>query len=78
MPLFSKSALGRTKSGLMQAVFCPRCKEELDGEQEFTSGEGVGIRKVVNKFTCPCGYSIECTERYPIINRARDNERHIP
>lgn len=72
MPLFRAMPFGRTKSGLMQAVVCPRCKEELEGEQEFASGEGVGIRKVESKFNCSCGYSIECTERYPIINRVSD------
>lgn len=72
MPLFNPLPRGKSNSGQLQEVICPRCKTVLKGDEHSTTGEGIGIRKVTGSYSCPCGYSAEVIERYPIINRAID------
>lgn len=67
MALFK--VIPKSKRGQHQEVSCPRCLVVLEGEEVYTSGEGLGIRKVEGTYSCPCGYSIIVTERYPMINR---------
>lgn len=77
MPLFRSIPFNRDKKGQLQEVSCPRCKAVLEGEEVSTYGEGVNTRIVIGEYSCPCGYAVKVEEKYPIINRAQDEERHI-
>lgn len=72
MALMHPIAFGKTKGGQMQEVICPRCRVGLEGET-FSSGDGIGMRKVEGLYKCSCGYQIEVIERYPVINRAPED-----
>lgn len=77
MALVRAIPFGRDKSGQLQEVLCPRCKTVLEGQEISEYGKGVNIREVIGEYHCLCGYEITLTERYPIINRALETERHI-
>lgn len=71
MPLFKPITIRQKDSGLLQAVICPFCREELKEEKHLsTTGEGVGMRKVTAEYECGCGYNVNVVERYPIMHRA--------
>lgn len=72
MPLFSPIPRGKSNQGQLQEVKCPRCKTVLQGDEHFTTGKGVGIRMVTGNYSCPCGYSVQVIEQYPIMNRPID------
>lgn len=79
MPLFRPLASNKVRSGQLQEIFCPRCKEALEPKDEILSyGDGVTTRIVEGEYSCACGYEVEVKERYPVINRAQETERHIP
>lgn len=72
MPLFKPILAGQSKSGQMQYVICPRCREEIEGDEVFVSGEGIGMRRVEGDYSCSCGYSVKVIEVYPFINRSQE------
>lgn len=79
MPLFRTVGIdSKKKSGQLQEILCPRCKEVLKPKQELSHyGDGVTTRIVEGEYECACGYSVEVKERFPVINRAQESERHI-
>jgi phage FluMu protein Com len=74
MGLFKPLPFGRSKNGQLQEVVCPRCKEVIDGEEISTYGDGVNVRTVRGIYKHICGYEVEIIEKYPIINRAPDEQ----
>lgn len=77
MPLFRALPFGRTKDGQLQEVSCPRCKVVLESEATSKYGEGASVRIVEGEYKCFCGYSVVVTEKFPVVNRALDEEKHI-
>lgn len=77
MPLFNPKTSPIKKSGQMQEVLCPRCKSILDPEQHQHYGDGAQTRIVEGDYKCVCGYEVKVVERYPVISRAVETEKHI-
>jgi hypothetical protein len=73
MPLFNALS-GDRANGQLQEPICPRCRSDLRVIDINSTGEGIGIRKVEGDYDCPCGYSVEIIERYPIIQKEQPQQ----
>lgn len=67
MPLFNALNEAKSINGQLQEVICPRCRESLVQDNIVSTGKGIGVREVTGEYHCSCGYELELTERYPII-----------